>query len=225
MSKKLKLVISLALVATTALAVLPTVAQAAPRYQKNAVFLKEGATGKTFVQGWGTFKLSTCCGAVAAYTCRHAVGGYIENPVGGGAGVGQTELFTAYQCTFSACPTFPAVLAEELPWPEVLEEPKAGEIRAKTTGFKESFQCWATKAGREKAARGEGEVPNARNIFIGSTTPKPENGTSAAHPGFLEFGPGAGKFEQEGSAGTITAETEGKMKVLGYKEAELINVE
>jgi hypothetical protein len=173
---------------------------AAPRYQKNGVFLKEGAAGKTFIQGWGTFKLETTLGGVAAYTCRHAEGGYIENPVGGGAGVGQTELFTSYQCTFTACPTFPSVLAEALPWPEVLEEPKAGEIRARTTGFKQDNQCWATKAAFEKAARGEGEVPNARNIFIGSPTPKPENGTSAAHPGFLEFGPGAGKFEQEGPA-------------------------
>jgi hypothetical protein len=198
---------------------------AAPRYKKNNVLLAEGAPGKTFVQGWGTFQLQTINGGVAAYTCRHAEGGYIENPTGGGAGVGQTDLFSSYQCTFSACPTFPAVLTEELPWPEVLEEPKAGEIRTKTSGFRQDFQCWASKAALEKAARGEGEVPNAKNIFTGSPTPKPENGTSAGHPGFLEFGRGAGFMEQEGSGGTILAEPFGKVKTLGYKEQELISVE
>jgi hypothetical protein len=69
-------------------------------------------------------------------------------------------------------------------------------------------------------------LPNAgKNVFIGVQTPKVERGTSAAHPGFLEFGPKAGLLEQEGSFDTVQAETEGKVKVLGYKEAELINVE
>src|SRR4029077_1295029 len=149
-------------------------AKAAPRYKKNGVFLAEGAAAKTFVTEWGTLKLQTVVGS-ALYTCRYAEGGYVENPGGERvAGVGAIELFTAYQCTFSACPTFPSVLAEELPWPEVLEEPVAGEIKDKITGFKESFQCWATKAAREKAARGEGELPNTRNIFFGEQRPKVE---------------------------------------------------
>jgi hypothetical protein len=194
------------------------------RYKKENVFLAEGSAGKTFVQGWGTLKIQGLLSAFA-YTCRHAEGGYIENPVGGGAGVGATELYSSYQCTFTPCSTFPSVLAEELPWPEVLVEPKAGEIRAKITGIKQDYQCWETKAAREKAARGEGGTPNAKNVFIGVQTPKPENGTSAAHPGFLEFGPAAGRLEQEFSQGTVLGETEGKVKVLGYKEQELISVE
>ena len=197
---------------------------AAPRYMKDGVFLAEGATGKTFVQGWGTLKLFAV-GPDGSYTCRDAEGGYIENPVGGGAGVGATELYNSYQCTFSACPSVAIVLAEGLPWPEVLEEPKAGEIRAKTTGIKQDFQCWETRKAFEKARRGEGELPNAKNVFIGSPTPKVEQGTSGLHPGFLEFGPAAGKLEQEGSQGTIQAETVGKLKTLGYKEQELISVE
>jgi hypothetical protein len=192
------------------------------RYKKNGVFLAEGSAGKTFIQGWGTLKLQ---GGNFSYTCRDAEGGYIENPTGGGGGVGQTELFSSYQCTFTPCPTFPSVLAEALPWPEVLEEPRAGEIRARTTESKQDYQCWGTKAAFEKAARGEGGGPNAKNVFIGTQTPKPETGTSAAHPGFLEFGAAAGLLEQEGSAGTILLETQGKIKVLGYKEQELISVE
>jgi hypothetical protein len=194
-------------------------------YKKDGVVLPEGAPGKTFVQGWGTLKRQTTLGGVAAYTCRYAEGGYVENPVGGGAGVGAIELLSGYQCTFTACPNFPSVLAEELPWPEVLEESYGGFIRARTVGTKQDFQCWATKAAFEKAARGEGQLPNAKNVFIGAQTPAVEHGTSAAHPGFLEFGIGAGKLEQEGSAGTIQAETQGKVKVLGYKEQELIEVE
>jgi hypothetical protein len=62
------------------------------------------------------------------------------------------------------------------------------------------------------------------NVWIGEREPKVEHGTSAAHPGFEEF-LGAGRLEQEGSFGTILGETEGKVKVLGYKEQELINVE
>jgi hypothetical protein len=223
MSKKHKLFISLALVATTAFAVLPTVAQAAPRYKSEGAFIAEGT--KVFLTGWGTLKLQTVLGGTASYTCRNAAGGFVENPAGGGAGIGRTELFTSYQCTFSACPTVPTVLAEALPWPGVLVEPKAGEIKAEITGVKADLQCWATKAAFEKAARGEAELPNAKNVFIGTSTPKPEHGTSSGHPGFLEFGPAAGKLEQEGSNGTIQGETTGKVKVLGYKEQELIDVE
>src|SRR4029077_5703468 len=109
---------------------------------------------KTFVQGWGTVRLQGVLSSFA-YTCRDVEGGYIENPVGGVEGVGAIELVSSYQCTFTACPTFPSVLAEAMPWWEVLEEPKAGEIRAITAGIKQDFQCWATKAAFEKAARGE----------------------------------------------------------------------
>jgi hypothetical protein len=164
-------------------------------------------------------------GGTVAYTCRDAEGGFIENPVGGGAGVGATELFSSFQCTFSSCDKFPSVLTEALPWPSVLVEPAAGEIRAKTTRSKQTYQCWETKAAFEKAARGEGEHLAIFNVFIGEREPKVEQGTSASHPGFLEFGAGAGRLEQEGSFGTVLGETEGKVKVLGYKEAELINVE
>jgi len=223
MSKKRKLFISLALVATTAFAVLPTVAQAAPRYKSEGAFIAEGK--KVFLEGWGTLKLQTVVGGSAAYTCRNAAGGFVENPLGGGAGVGATELFTSYQCTFTACPTFPSVLAEELPWKGLLFEPTAGVIRGEVSGIKADLQCWATKSAFETAARGEAVLPNAKNVFIGKQTPKPETGTSAGHPGFLEFGAAAGRLEQEGSGGTILGETEGKIKVLGYKEAELINVE
>jgi hypothetical protein len=197
--------------------------EARARYKKNNAFLAEGS--KTFIQGWGTLKLQTVLGGTASWTCRNAEGGYVEDPVGGGAGVGAIELLSSYQCTFSVCPTFPTVLAEELPWPEVLVNPEEGVIRARTTGIKQDYQCWATKAAFEKAARGEGELPNAKNVFRGEQTPKVEPGTSASHPGFLEFGPAAGLLEQEGSQGSVQAETEGKMKVLGYKEAELISVE
>jgi hypothetical protein len=231
MSKKHKLFISLALVAVTATAVLPNVAQAVPRYKSEGAFIAEGK--KIFVEGWGTLKLQTVIGGTASYTCRNAVGGFVENPTGGLAGSGQTELFTSYQCTFSACPTFPSVLAEELPWKGVLIEPKAAEIRGEIVGVKADLQCWATKAAFEQAARGEAVLPNAKNVFITrgastcckASTPKSETGTSANHPGFAEFGPTAGKLEQEGSIETIQGETEGKVKALGYKEAELINTE
>jgi hypothetical protein len=193
------------------------------RYKVNGVFLAQGSP--RFLTEWGTLKLQTVKGGTASYECRDAEGGQIENPVGGGAGVGKTELFSAYQCAFSACPGFPRVLAEALPWSGVLVEPAAGEIRAEVTGIKEDYQCWVTKAAFEKAARGEAELPNAKNVYVGTQRPKPETGTSAMHPSFLEFGSAAGRLEQEGSENTIQAETESKLKTLGYKEQELISVE
>jgi hypothetical protein len=225
MSKKRKLFISLALVATTAFAVLPTLAQAAPRYTKNGAFLAEGAVGKTFLTGWGTLKLQTVLGGTASYECRNAAGGYAENPGGEAvAGIGKVELFTSYQCTFSACPTFPSVLAESLPWSVTLEEPAVGEFRAKTTGIKADLQCWATRAAFEKAGRGEAELPNAKNVFIGEQKPKIEHGTSATTPGFEVFNAAAGELEQEGSGGTIKGQTLGTIKAFGYEKQELINV-
>jgi hypothetical protein len=191
-----------------------------PHYYKNAVL---ATSTPVDVTSWGTLTLKTVLGETAEVTCHVAAAGTIDNPEGGGSGVGSTQLFATYNCAYSSCPFYANVWAEKLPWPSVLEE-MTGGIRAKSTGIKVDVQCWASRTAQQTADRGEGELPLNTKTFEGEDEPKVEQGTSATTPGFLFFEAESGKLEQEGSNNTILAETSGKLKVLGYEKQELINV-
>jgi hypothetical protein len=136
--------------------------------------------------------------------------GTIENPAGGGAGVGQTELFAAFDCESTTCPFTSVLTAASLPWPSLLEA-KESVIRVKTTGVKVRVDC-------QKEAKSEGSV-----TFLGGDEPSLHKGTSALHPGVLECDAGSGTLEVEGSGGTVLGQTEGVLKVLGFAAQQLIN--
>jgi phosphodiesterase/alkaline phosphatase D-like protein len=62
---------------------------------------------------WGTLTLTSGAPSTAGPTsCEGTAGGYVENPVGGAAGTGQTQSFSTYNCTNAGCPAglveFPA---------------------------------------------------------------------------------------------------------------------
>jgi hypothetical protein len=192
----------------------------APHYYKEGSLVTSTPVPVT---SWGTLTLKTVLGGSMEITCRGAAAGTIDNPAGGGSGVGSTEMYTTYNCANTSCPFLNNVWAESLPWPSELEEVSGG-IRVERTQIKLSVLCWASKAAREKALRGEEELPQSRKTFVGEDKPKFETGTSAGHPGFLFFETASGQLEQEGSNKSILAESAGKLKVLGYKEAELITV-
>jgi hypothetical protein len=144
---------------------------------------------------WGTVTLKTVLGGSGEVTCHTVGAGTVENPPGGGAGAGLTQVFATFDCEQAGMCTSGetvAVVAESLPWQSALEaEPSV--IRDKTTGVKEKIGCFA--GGKEVAG----------TTFLGSLRPNFKHGTSALHPGFLEY-------------------DAGENKILGYAEQELINV-
>jgi alpha-tubulin suppressor-like RCC1 family protein len=159
---------------------------------------------------WGTLTLRTVAGGSGEVTCHSAEAGTVANPAGAGAGVGSTQVLATFDCESTTCPYTSVVTAESLPWPSVLEY-EGSVIRVKTTGVKLKIDC-------QKEGKSEGS-----ETFVGADQPSFHRGTSALHPGFLEYDPGAGSLEKEGSKGAVLAKIEGEVKVLGYDEQELIN--
>jgi hypothetical protein len=93
-----KVLIGLAPLLAIAALVVPTAAQAVPRYFSNSSPLKEsngvvGEAGVREVVGWGTIELKTEKGwfPVLDALCHNVVAGDVWNPVGGGAGKGKTQ--------------------------------------------------------------------------------------------------------------------------------------
>lgn len=223
---KRKLLTGLApLLVIAAFAALPIAAQAtSPHYYVNSAKLKEnGKTSQKTSTAWGTITLKGTKGGAPGnkITCHNVAAGTLENPVGGGSGEGSTQVFATFDCEQElVCPaeaTGVRVTSSKTPWHNVLTEEVAGTIRQETTGVRVLIECFHEET---KIA----EIP----FVIGATEkgqrPNEKAGSSALHPGFLEFGEGSGELEVEGSAGTITGKTEGTVKALGYNAQELIGV-
>ena len=187
-----------------------------PHWYLNGARAIEGE--RAAVVGWGTLALTSSAGSV---TCHTASGGYVENPVGGGPGVGETEAFATFDCeSEKICPvgTTTEVSAESLPWASVLEV-AAGVIRMRSTGVKEFVKC--VTGG--KVEGGTKFLTNEASVCCKAWAPADRHGTSALHAGFLEFDPGSGELEAEGSKEAVKAKTEGEVKLIGYAEQEVIN--
>jgi hypothetical protein len=137
--------------------------------------------------------------------------GTIQNPAGGTSGIGSTQVFATFDCESTTCPYTSVVTAESLPWGSLLEG-ETGVLRSKTVGMKIKIDC-------QREGQSEGS-----ETFVGATAPSARHGTSALHPGFVEYDAGAGTLEKEGSKGGALGKLEGEVKVLGYDEQELINV-
>ena len=76
--------------------------QLIPHYYKNGVLAAEGE--KVTIVSWGKLTLEPLPGGGGFTTCENLAGGYVENPVGGGAGIGATLRFATYNCTDTECP-------------------------------------------------------------------------------------------------------------------------
>ena len=159
-----KLLISFA--AVLVLASVPTVAQAVPHYYKNGALIPEGE--RVPVVQWG--KLTLNPEPIGLFTtCENLAGGYVENPSGGGAGIGTTLRFATYNCINNECPSGEVEVGgkkyekefeivsnpNHLPWPSVLEEPEAGLIRTNSTNVEYKLACMAH--GLSRLAAGEGD--------------------------------------------------------------------
>jgi hypothetical protein len=237
-----KLFVSLApLLAIAAFAVLPVAAQATglPHYYKNNVVITP-AEGKIPTIGWGVISLASTTTPGKFVECKNAVGGYVENkaPFATTPGEGATQSFAAYECTSAlSCPggapfasaqpekfNGPAKAPEpaevaSLPWLSKLTEESPPTIRTETTGVDVRISChvgseYGPDVGGVKEVIGAGEK-GQRPVSL------PGGGT-ALNPPFVEFGPGSGELEQEGSAGAVKGKTEGEVKALGFESQDVI---
>lgn len=199
-----KLIISLApVLATAAFVVMPAAAQAAPHHWfVNGTEAAQGEKVPTVT--WGTLALESAAGKVE---CKNVIGGYAENPTGGGAGKDAVQNFAPYECT-STCPVEIKITAEALPWPTELVE-KEGKIKDQTVGAKLRFKCQI----------GE-ETPLLNTVFSGNNDPEPKNGTALGKPSEDRY---LGTGEEELVSPELgKGKTEGKVKSQGYNATELV---
>jgi hypothetical protein len=217
-----KLLASLApLLATAAFVAVPAAAQAActppacPHVYTNGARLPEGEKLPLF--GWGTLKLMNS--TLGESECHNVGAGTVENPIGGGAAVGKSKAWSAYECISAACTALGGkaftITPENLPWLEELIEPQIGVFRTKIGKKGKEAESVLVKTNCE------GKLSEQ---FFGEQTPKILNNGSAigSKPGESEFDqPGSGELE---STFFGKGKTTGKVKVEGYEEEELISV-
>jgi hypothetical protein len=151
-----------------------------------ATKVPEGAKVPTL--SWGTLTLTPAAPSNEGTTsCENAVDGFVENPVGGGAGKGQASSFLYANCEKpSSCPTgseiefppgsgkkaviepdiFPGgerdgvhedVFGESFPWPTELNEPEIRKIRQETKGVVVILGCAVKKSVEGSAPLGDGD--------------------------------------------------------------------
>jgi len=204
--------------------VLPVAAQATPHIYSNNVIVS--SEPKPII-GWGTITLALTKPPVdvgTTITCHNAIAGTTDNPAGGGAAVGVVDVFTTFNCESEKNCVLgeeTRVVAEKLPWTNKLTEEVAGTIRNETTGVQVDVECVA-KSGEKIEKEVKFDIGTEPTKEKGQR-PVAHNGTSALHPGFLEFGSGSGELEVVGSKETISGKTEGEVKLLGFEEQELIS--
>jgi hypothetical protein len=185
--------------------------QVAPEWISNAALPKVGV--RVGVVSWGTLALKTVAGGSGEVTCDAIAGGTVWDPEGGGAGKGETQVFNTYECEQTGvCPagTTVTVAPEALPWASSLSF-SAGSIRSTAHGVKMKIACL------------DGEAEMSATNLVGSLAPIDTPGTSALHPGLLEFAAGSSAMEVEGSGGAVQYAVEGGIKLSGYQARELIN--
>jgi hypothetical protein len=218
-----------------------------PHYYQEAVLNSSGARS---IVSWGTIHLIATEGSPtgANAVCHNAAGGTIANPgsnvtstltsgLNGEAGTGFAQAFATFQCEqTNICPTgndksvrveAPSEGTPHLPWKSVLTEDVKGIVRSETSEPRVVFHCTKLGVATTEIPYIVGKKKGSAEKELGQR-PKAVEGTSALHPGFLEFDPGtpppSGELEVEGSLGAVRAKTEGVVKNLGYEAQELINV-
>jgi hypothetical protein len=160
MSKKLFIRV-VPLLAIAAFMLVPAGAQAAPHYYKNNPASVQYAAGKpVHVIAWGRLTLKPEPPVAAVTSCENASGGFVENPEGGGAGIGATERFATWDCSNEECPKgeveiAPGVKVEKefevismpqsFPWPSELLE--TTPIRSNNTEVEVELACVAHRIG------------------------------------------------------------------------------
>jgi hypothetical protein len=232
------------------LALMPAVAQAVPHYYKNGALIPEGE--RVPILEWGKLTLANPTSLISPTTCETMAGGYLQNPVGGGAGIGATLRFATYNCANPECPEGAVEIGggkyekefeivyppQDFPWPSVLTETEFG-IRTDITGVVMELACVAHGLSRSAAGEGgsTGAGSNEQYVLPSGGPPTVTCVTDETHK--LEpqnekgsnLGPSQSKLVFNARAGGLTCAAgavEGELKeslrVMGYKASELITV-
>jgi hypothetical protein len=245
-----KLLMGIALLAVAALVVMPALAQATePHYYKPGLVTRYPEGEKVRFIEWGKLTFAPEP-QVGSSSCDFSGGGYVENPVGGGAGVGQTLRLATWNCTNLECPPGEVEIKgkqyekefeiihppQTFPWPSVLEEsaiPVAGTTRTNTKGVVWELACFAHKftksdaEGKTPPSSGENEqYPLAGPVKCATDethlqTPKDENGINLGNnQSKLVFDEGDGKLTC--ANGAFETKVKASFKIMGFKASELI---
>jgi IPT/TIG domain len=217
-----------------------------PHYYKNggATPIPEGE--KVPFISWGKLTFTPEPAGSPAF-CETSAGGYVENPAGGGAGVGKTLRFASWNCVINECPAGEVEIggkkyekefeviwpAQDFPWPSTLTEEEAGVVRTNSSGVVMELGCVAKKLTKSEA---EGKTPPSSGEneqyplgpFVTCVTtatnlrkPRYENGANFGNnQSKLVFDEGGGKLSCAG--GAFEAKTKESLKVMGFKGSELI---
>ncbi len=200
-----------------------------PHYFSNGVRLGE-SEGNSEEEGvrvgisWGTLELKGESGAAAGgtVTCHTVAAGLDYNPIGGGAGKGNTETFAAFACQSNICKAGEAtgVVPASLPWPSELTGTSTATFRSKTGTaahpIRVSVTCNATAT-----APFEGEDQPLAPSGL-------RKGNSSKAPGQIEFDSGSGELKLVsgfGGATLGTSRTIGSLKTLGFENEEPIQID
>lgn len=223
-----KLLILAPLLAIGAFAVMPVAAQAdectekCPHYYKNGAKIGSEPSQRVAQVQWGTITLTSGAGPV---TCKTVGGGYVENPVGEGAGRGEIQSLATYECATAECSAETRLETVKLPYPEQLSA--IGEtIRTKwPPPFVEEgwliAGCWTgAPTGPGNVSTGERGTPISTPLrFEGTLEPMINNGPTAGKPTKDVFDKASGELMNDIVGG---GKISGTVSVLGYKEQEII---
>ncbi len=213
-----------------------------PHYYRSGTLIPEGE--RVPILEWGVLS-RTPVPAGSPATCENAGGGFVENPIGGGAGVGQTTNFSSYNCAFAGCPPGKVTVegkeyekeftvdAQSLPWPSTLVEEEG--IRINSTNVEIVLGCVAHGLSNTSPPGGTelGKPGVQEQFYLAGTTgcvttpekqqkPLAVNGKNTTITSKIEFDAKAGAMSCAG--GAVEGKTSGKLKVMGYKESEVITV-
>jgi hypothetical protein len=226
-----------------AFALMPAAAQAHEAWwYKNGVLLKEGV--KTPVVTYGGAVNLSMMSDIGALNCRNAGGGIIENPAGGGHGIGTTPGSVFFECKAAGCEK----AGEEDGLPLELDvvddagttmiEDLTGEGSSEHETIGEPFTSFSEygkpvtkgelqmRVSCETPPGYEPHVVGVSATFQGELSPRigpGHNGTSGTKPSTMEFSDAStGALHSEiGGEGTIS----GSIKYVGYNSQELLTAE
>lgn len=195
---------------------------------------------KVPIIAWGTLT-QTAIPTNGRVTCEYTAAGFVTN--GFETGEGATTSFAAYNCVNPECPPGQvevegkkyekdfAVTAVALPWANTLIEQEG--VRVNSTGVQESLGCVAhglsntsPPGGTEPGKPGEQEQFYLATPTVCLSTPERRleplsiNGKNSTVTSKVDFDARAGALLCAG--GLVNSKFSGKLKVIAYKESEVI---